>query len=268
MTDFTGRTVLVTGGNGGMGASHVRGFHAAGANVVIADRNNEAGEVFAAELGGRAMYTKLDVTDEQQWRDAVARAEDRFGPVSVLINNAGIQNPAATLENTDLDTWERVLAVNLRGQFLGIKTVAPSLRRAGGGSVINVGSVMSRGGTAMFGPYVAGKWAVRGLSATAALELARDGVRVNTVHPGVVSTPLINEPTVPGQAAIAESFSPEPFAVPRLAEPREVTKLVLFLCSSDAEFATGGEYVLDGGLLLGPALPADTQARSGLGRTV
>jgi 3alpha(or 20beta)-hydroxysteroid dehydrogenase len=257
MIDFAARTVLVTGGNGGMGASHARGFHAAGANVVIADRNVDAGERLATELGDRALYTRLDVTDEQQWHDAVAAAESTFGPISVLVNNAGIQNPAATLETTDRDTWERVLGVNLTGQYLGIKTVAPSLRRAGGGSIVNVGSIMSRGGTALFGPYVASKWAVRGLSATAALELARDNVRVNTIHPGVVSTPLIHEPTVPGQAAIADHFSPEAFAVPRLAEPNEVTKLVLFLCSEDAAFATGGEYVLDGGLLLGPALPAD-----------
>lgn len=257
MHDFTGRTVFVTGGNGGMGASHVRGFHAAGANVVIADRNERAGHQLVAELGERAQYVDLDVTSESRWLDGVAAAERRFGPVSVLVNNAGIQNPAATLETTDRDTWERVLSVNLTGQFLGIKTVAPSLRRAGGGSIVNIGSTMAHGGTAMFGPYVASKWAVRGLTATAALELARDGVRVNTVHPGVVSTPLIHEPTVPGQAPISDSYSPAPFAVPRLAEPDEVTRLVLFLCSSDAAFATGGEYVLDGGLLLGPALPAD-----------
>ena len=257
MHDFTNRTVLVTGGNGGMGVSHVRGFHAAGANVVIADRNTYAGPRLAAELGDRALYTDLDVTREQQWLDAVAAAEHRFGPVSILVNNAGIQNPAATLETTDRETWERVLAVNLTGQFLGIKSVAPSLRKAGGGSIVNVGSIMARSGTAMFGPYVASKWAVRGLTATAALELARDGVRVNTIHPGVVSTPLIHEPTVPGQAPISDNYSPAPFAVPRLAEPSEVTQLVLFLCSSDSAFATGGEYVLDGGLLLGPALPAD-----------
>ena len=254
MYDFTGRTVLVTGGNGGMGASHVRGFHDAGANVVIADRNAEVGHAFADELGKNALYLSLDVTDEQQWRSGVNATEATFGPISVLVNNAGIQNPVATLEDTDLATWERILAVNLTGQFLGIKTVAASLRRAGGGAIVNIGSAMSHGGTALFGPYVASKWAVRGLTATAALELARDNVRVNAIHPGVVSTPFIHEPTAPGQAAISDSFSPDPFAVPRLAEPGEITKLVMFLCSEDASFATGADYILDGGLLLGPAL--------------
>ncbi|MFI6044918.1 SDR family NAD(P)-dependent oxidoreductase [Nocardia sp. NPDC051321] len=256
MQDFTGRTVVVTGGNGGMGASHVRGFHAAGANVIIAGRNADAGYAFAAELGDRARYVALDVTDEQQWHAAITTAEAAFGPVSVLVNNAGIQNPAATLEDTDRQNWERVLAVNLTGTYLGIKAAAPSLRRAGGGAVVNIGSAMGHGGTAMFGPYVASKWAVRGLTATAALELARDNVRVNAVDPGVVSTPFIHEPTAPGQAAIADHFSPEPLAVPRLADPAEITKLVLFLASDDASFATGQDYVVDGGLLLGPALPA------------
>jgi 3alpha(or 20beta)-hydroxysteroid dehydrogenase len=256
MPDFTGRTVLVTGGNGGMGASHVRSFHRAGARVVIADRNDGAGVAFAAELGERARFVHLDVTDEQQWHDTVAEAESVFGPVSVLVNNAGIQHRAATLEQTDRETWDRVLAVNLTGQYLGIKAVAASMRRAGGGAIVNVGSIMSHGGTAMFGPYVASKWAIRGLTATAALELGRDNVRVNAVHPGVVSTPLIHEPTVPGQAPIADHFDPGPFAVPRLGRPAEVTELVMFLCSDDAAFATGGDYVLDGGLLLGPALRA------------
>ncbi|GHH32823.1 SDR family NAD(P)-dependent oxidoreductase [Lentzea cavernae] len=252
MGRFDGRTVLVTGATSGMGASHVRGFHAEGAQVVIAARNLEAGTAFAAELGSRASAVRLDVTSETDWIAALEAA----GPISVLVNNAGAQHPAALIEDTALQVWERTLAVNLTGQFLGIKHAAPSLRQAGGGSIVNIASTMGNVGQAYYAPYVASKWALRGLTRTAALELGRDGIRVNSVHPGVVATPLITEPVADGQPAIGDLYSPAPFAVPRLGTPEEVTALVLHLASDDGAFATGAEFVLDGGLLLGPALAA------------
>ncbi|GGM75813.1 3-alpha-hydroxysteroid dehydrogenase [Lentzea pudingi] len=256
MGRFDGRTVLVTGATSGMGASHVRGFHAEGAQVVIAARNFDAGGAFAEELGSRAFAVRLDVTSEDDWIAAVAAAAERFGPLSVLVNNAGAQHPAALVEDTALDVWERTLAVNLTGQFLGIKHTAPSLRKAGGGAIVNIASTMGNVGQAYYAPYVASKWALRGLTRTAALELGRDGIRVNSIHPGVVSTPLITEPVAAGQPAIGDLYSPAPFAVPRLGTPEEVTALVLHLASEDGAFATGAEFVLDGGLLLGPALAA------------
>jgi 3alpha(or 20beta)-hydroxysteroid dehydrogenase len=254
MGRFEGRTVIVTGGSGGMGSSHVRGYHAEGANVVIAGRDADAGRDLAARLGDRALSVRLDVTSEDDWAAAVRDVEDRFGPIAVLVNNAGVQNPAALVEHTDLRTWEHTLAVNVTGQFLGIRAVAPSMRGGGGGTIVNIASTMAHVGTPYYAPYTASKWAVRGLTRTAALELGRDGIRVNSLHPGVVSTPLVNEPTVPGRPAIADLYSPAPFAVPRLAEPADVTRLLLFITSQDASFATGSEFVLDGGLLLGPAL--------------
>ncbi|BCJ68207.1 SDR family oxidoreductase [Polymorphospora rubra] len=257
---FDNSTVLVTGGAGGMGASHVRAYHERGANVVIAGVREAAGRELAAQLGDRAHYVGLDVTDEADWTAAVTAAEGRFGPVSILVNNAGIQNPAVPLEHTDRDVWDRTLAVNLTGSYLGIKAVVPSMRRGGGGVIVNIASTMAHGGTALFGPYVASKWAVRGLTRTAAIELGRDNIRVNSIHPGVVSTPLINEPPAPGRPAIIESYSPDAFAVPRLAEPREITDLLLFITSPQAAFATGSEFVLDGGLLLGPALRPEPAA--------
>ncbi|MDX3659930.1 SDR family oxidoreductase [Streptomyces sp. ID05-26A] len=250
MGRFDGRTVLVTGATSGMGASHVRGFHAAGARVVIAARDLDAGAAFAAELGSRAFAVRLDVTSEDDWIAAVEAA----GPISVLVNNAGAQHPAALIEDTSLDVWQRTLAVNLTGQFLGIKHATPALRKAGGGSIVNIASTMGNVGQAYYAPYVASKWALRGLTRTAALELGRDGIRVNSIHPGVVSTPLITEPVAAGQPAIADLYSPAPFAVPRLGTPEEVTAFVLHLASEDGAFATGAEFVLDGGLLLGPAL--------------
>ncbi|MFI9801761.1 SDR family NAD(P)-dependent oxidoreductase [Streptomyces sp. NPDC052302] len=254
MERFEGQTVVVTGGSGGMGSSHVRGYHAEGANVVIAGRDDDAGRDLAARLGQRALSVHLDVTSEDDWAALVREVEDHFGPITILVNNAGIQNPAALVEHTELRAWEQTFGVNVTGQFLGIRAVAPSMRRGGGGSIVNVASTMAHVGTAFYAPYTASKWAVRGLTKTAALELGRDNIRVNSIHPGVVSTPLIHEPTVAGQPAIADLYSPDPFAIPRLAEPSDVTRLLLFITSEDASFATGSEFVLDGGLLLGPAL--------------
>lgn len=256
MGRFDGRTVFVTGATSGMGESHVRGFHAEGAQVVIAARNLDAGTSFAAELGERAFAVRLDVTSEDDWAAAVGAASSRFGPLSVLVNNAGAQHAPTLIEETTLDVWERALAVNLTGQFLGIKHAAPSLRQAGGGAILNIASTMGNVGQAYYAPYVASKWALRGLTRTAALELGREGVRVNSIHPGVVSTPLITEPVAEGLPAIGDLYSPEPFAVPRLGTPEEVTALLLHLASDDGAFATGAEFVLDGGLLLGPALAA------------
>ncbi|MBN6039953.1 SDR family NAD(P)-dependent oxidoreductase [Amycolatopsis sp. 195334CR] len=256
MPRFDNQTVLVTGGTGGQGASHVRAFHAEGANVVIGAIDAERGAALADELGPRARFTHLDVTDESSWATAVQSAEKAFGALNVLVNNAGVQNPPAAIEDTEQATWSRILDVNLTGTFLGIKAAAPALRRAGGGAVVNIGSTMSLGGTAFYAPYVASKWAVRGLTRTAALELGRDHIRVNTIHPGVIATPFIHEPAAGAAAPIADFYSPEPFAIPRLGEPTDVTRLLLFLTSSDASFITGSEYVIDGGLLLGPALQA------------
>lgn len=254
MSRFDDAVVLITGGTSGMGSSHVRAYADRGANVIIGGRDERAGRALALEIGERAAFVRLDVTDETAWTTAVGEAEDRYGPISILINNAGVQNPAAVIEHTDLQVWQHTLSVNLTGHFLGIKHVAPSLRKAGGGSIVTIGSAMAYRGSPYYAPYVASKWALRGLTLTAALELGRDNIRVNAIHPGVVSTPLINEPTAPGEPPIAESYSPEAFAVPRVAEPEEITSAVLFLTSAEAAFATGSEFVIDGGLLLGPAL--------------
>ncbi|WP_285659576.1 SDR family oxidoreductase [Actinomycetospora sp. NBRC 106375] len=248
--------MLVTGATGGMGHSHVHAFHREGAAVVIAARDEAAAVTSAEQLGDRALAVRLDVTDEQQWTAAVAAAEERFGPISVLVANAGVQHPPTLLEDADRSLWDAVTAVNLTGTALGIRAVTPSMRRRGGGVVVTIASTMGHAGTAAFGPYVAAKWAVRGLTRTAALELGRDGIRVLSLTPGVVATPLITKPLADGVPAIAEVFDPEPFAVPRMGEPDEISRALLFLASPDAAFITGSELVIDGGLLLGPALRA------------
>ncbi|XVU25064.1 SDR family NAD(P)-dependent oxidoreductase [Actinoplanes sp. CA-054009] len=251
---FTDQTVLITGGTGGLGESHARAFHAEGANVVIGSTTNGLTKAtdLAEELGDRALPVRLDVTSEHDWATAVAAAEKAYGNVAILINNAGVQNPATPIEATDRPLWERTFAVNVTGQFLGIRAVTPAMRRAGGGAIVNIGSTMAYGGTALYASYVAAKWAVRGLTRSAALELGRDNIRVNALHPGVISTRLIHEPAAPGERPIADFYDPSPYAIPRLGQPADITAAVLHLAG--APFTTGTDVTVDGGLLLGPAL--------------
>lgn len=257
MNIFKDKTVLITGAAGGQGRSHSHAFANEGAHVVVTDVNEARGRALAEELGDRGYFIKLDVRSASSWDDAVREAEQRFSPISILINNAGILAPHALIETGNVDDWNNVLNTNLTGQYLGIRATIPSLRRAGGGAIINIASTSSHVGTSFISPYVASKWAIRGLTQTAALELGRDKIRVNSISPGVVDTPLITEPLRQGEAPISDSFSPKPFAVKRVAEPSEITRLVMFLASDDSAFITGADYVIDGGLLLGPAVPSE-----------
>src|SRR5882762_946467 len=247
MKRFDGRTVIVTGGARGMGASFARGFVAEGAYVVIADVLVQEGQTLADELGEPAIFSRLDVTSEADWSATVAAAEDAFGPVSVLVNNAGIVRFGLIAE-TEPAAWRQVIDINLTGPFLGIRAIVPSMRKAGGGAIVNISS--GAGMTAQFGlaSYVASKWAGRGLTKTAALELARDEIRVNSIHPGGVRTPMTSGPETAALAAAAVRG----LAIPRMAEPDEITRLVLFVASDEASFSTGSEFIADGGHLLGP----------------
>ena len=246
MKRFDNRTVIITGGARGLGASHARGFIAEGANVVSADLLEQEGRTLAGELGEHALFSRLDVTSERGWTATVAAAESAFGPVSVLINNAGIVRFGQITE-TPPAVWRSVLDINLTGTYLGIRAVVPSMRKAGGGSIVNTSA--GAGMTATFGvaAYAASKWGVRGLTKAAALELARDNIRVNSIHPGSVRTPMIGGPDAEavGAAAVRD------LAIPRIAEPEEITRLVLFLASDESSFSTGSEFIVDGGQLLG-----------------
>src|SRR5207245_1760251 len=250
---FDNRTVIVTGGSRGMGSSHVRGFVAEGANVVIADVLEQEGRTVADELGDHAIFSRLDVTSDRDWAATVAVAEDAFGPVSVLVNNAGIVRFGPIAE-TEPATWRQVIDINLTGSYLGIRAVLPLMRKAGGGAIVNISS--GAGFTATFGlaAHVAGKWGVRGRTKTAALELGRDNIRVNSIHPGAIRTPILAD-HAPDAAAMAATMAGAGVglsAIPRIAEPAEITRLVLFVASDGASFSTGSEFIADGGLLLGP----------------
>lgn len=253
---FAGKTVLISGGAGGQGAAHMRAYLREGANVVIGDIADERGAALVRDES-RAEYVHLDVRSEDDWAVAVRTAEERFGPLGVLVNNAGVPSPAVLIEHGRVDDWRRILDVNLTGQYLGIRAAVPSLRRNGGGSIVNIASMAADTGLAYLSPYVASKWGVRGLTQTAALELGRDNIRVNAIHPGVVRTPFITEAVTPDELPVSEVFSADGLAITRFAEPEEISSMVLFVSSDDAAFATGSDFVVDGGLLLGPAVPRE-----------
>jgi len=252
MKRFENRTVIVTGAARGMGASHARGFVAEGANVVIADVVEQEGQSLADQLGDRAIFSRLDVTSEADWAATMTAAETAFGPVSVLVNNAGIVHFAAIADTTPAD-WSRVIDINLTGTYLGIRALASSMRKAGGGAIVNISSGAGMSGALGLGAYVASKWGVRGLTKTAALELARDKIRVNSIHPGATRTTMAAQPDV--EAVMAASV--RGLAIPRIAEPHELTRLVLFVASDEASFSTGSEFIADGGALLGPVPDAN-----------
>ena len=238
-----------------MGASHARGFIAEGANVVIADVLEQEGRALAEELGDHANFSHLDVTSEADWAATVAAAEDAFGAVSVLVNNAGIVRFGSLVE-TEPAAWRQVIDINLTGSYLGIRAVVPSMRKAGGGAILNISSPAGMIGQSGIGAYVASKWGVRGLTKTAALELARDNIRVNSIHPGNVRTPMLGNPgsVAAGAGAVRD------LAIPRIAEPDEITRLVLFVASDEASFSTGSEFIADGGRLLGPVPNSNPRA--------
>jgi len=243
MGRVSGKIALISGGARGMGAAHARRLVAEGAKVMITDLLDREGADLAETLGPNARYCHHDVTSEAQWIDVVRETEAVFGPVSVLVNNAGVVGVGA-LESMAEAEFRRVIDINLIAVFLGMKSVIPSLKRAGGGSIINISSVAGLVGTAGTIAYTASKFAVRGMSKTAALELAADKIRVNSIHPGLIRTPMIaSTPEAAAISNVAAAASP----AGRVAEPDEVSSLVLYLASDESRYATGAEFVIDGG---------------------
>lgn len=238
-----GKVAIISGGARGQGAAEARLFAAEGAKVVVADVLDDEGEAVAAEIGDAALYAHLDVADEGQWQATVAQAEEHFGPVTVLVNNAGILHFQA-LHKTDLDDFDRVMRVNVQGVFLGMKSVTPSMVRAGGGSIVNISSTAGLQGLPYLGAYVASKWAVRGLTKTAAIDLGHKNIRVNSVHPGGIDTPM-----VAGTSSDAPFYKRLPVA--RMGSADEAARAVLFLASDEASYIAGAELAVDGGATCG-----------------
>ena len=232
------KVALISGGARGMGAEHARALVAEGAKVVIGDILDEEGKALADEIGDAARYVHLDVTAAEEWEAAVATAVNEFGKLNVLVNNAGIV-ALGQIGKFDMEKWQKVIDVNLTGTFLGMQACVEAMKAAGGGSIINVSSIEGIRGAVMVHPYVASKWAVRGLTKSAALELGPHQIRVNSIHPGFIRTPM------------TKHFPDNMLTIPlgRPGQSEEVSTFVVFLASDESRYATGAEFVIDGGLV-------------------
>lgn len=245
---LSGKVAIITGGARGQGEAEARLFVAEGAKVVIADVLDDEGEAVAASIGDGALFAHLDVTDEENWLAVVAATTEAFGTPTVLVNNAGILSFNSVLR-MEADEFRRVLDINLTGAFLGIKTVGRPMRKSGsGGSIINISSNGGMEGLPMLPAYSASKWGMRGLSRSAAMELGAHSIRVNTVHPGGIDTPMTRFEGM-GDNETASFYKKLP--IKRQGTVDDVAPVVLFLASDEAGYVTGAEYVVDGGHLAG-----------------
>jgi 3alpha(or 20beta)-hydroxysteroid dehydrogenase len=242
-----GKVAVVTGAARGQGEAEARAFVDEGAAVVAADVIDDGIRAVASELGGRALPVHLDVTRPEDWERAVALAEEAFGPVTVLVNNAAIIRRGGVAD-TSLEDYLGVVMVNQVGCFLGMRAVCPSMKKAGGGSIVNVSSTSGLTGYTDVIAYVGSKWAVRGMTKAAALELGPHNIRVNSIHPGAIDTPMTN-PSGLDHSIISERYSFLPLG--RVGDPAEIARLAVFLASEDSSFSTGAEFVADGGRTAG-----------------
>jgi 3alpha(or 20beta)-hydroxysteroid dehydrogenase len=255
VANLHGKVVIVTGGARGMGAEHARKLVDDGARVVIADVLAEEGHALASELGDNTRFVRLDVASEQSWTDAIEKVHADFGPVTSLVNNAGVEF-AAPLHETSVEQFDRVIGVNLKGVFLGIKAVAPDMLDARSGAIVNIGSGAGLIGYENLSVYCSTKSGVNGMTMSAAIDYGKYGIRVNALHPGIVATPMLREAMDSNEDlknTLDDSVKFQPIA--RMGETREISAVVSFLLSDEASFVTGISLPVDGGLILGKATP-------------
>jgi NAD(P)-dependent dehydrogenase (short-subunit alcohol dehydrogenase family) len=245
MTRFKGKTALITGGASGIGKAAAKLLAAGGANVVIGDIQDEAGQAVVTEIteaGGNAGFVHLDVTDEDNWNAAVAEAVQTYGGLTTLVNNAGIGD-TLPIEETPQADWDKVIAVTQTSAFLGMKAASAELQKSGNGAVVNISSMYGIVG-GLGGPsYAAAKGAVRILTKNTALGWAKKGVRANSVHPGYINTPILGDTD--------RQYLIDTTPMGRLGEPEEVANVIAFLASDESSFMTGSEVVVDGGYTAG-----------------
>ncbi len=237
-----GKVALVSGAARGQGEAEARRFVAEGARVVIGDVLEAEGKAVADSLGEAATFVTLDVTDEESWQAAVRTAVEAYGGVHVLVNNAGILGAFAGIDALALDDYLKVVMVNQVGTFLGMKHVAKAMEASGGGSIVNISSIGGLRGIPFATAYVATKFAVRGMTKTAAMELGKRGIRVNSVHPGGVATDMT---AAVGDDGTSRFYQRLPIS--RIGTPDDIANLVLFLASDESSYCTGQEFVIDGG---------------------
>jgi 3alpha(or 20beta)-hydroxysteroid dehydrogenase len=243
---LAGKVALITGGARGQGRAEARLFADEGAKVIVTDVLDDEGRALAAAIGAAASYHHLDVSDEVQWHTVIDRVRDSHGRLDVLVNNAGIGIPG-TIIDTTLADYRKVIDINQVGTFLGMHVCAPLMRDSGGGSIINVSSMMGFVGGAARVAYTASKFAVRGMTKVAAIELGPLGIRVNSIHPGAIETDFIRPET-------RHLLNLERLPLRRIGTADDVAKLALFLASDEAAYSTGSEFVIDGGWLSTSAL--------------
>jgi len=247
-----GKVALITGAARGQGAASVRRFVAEGAKVLAADIADDVGKALASEINtalGReadelVRYTHLDVTSEDDWAAAILDVTDSFGRLDVLVNNAGVLHFSA-LADTTLADYQRVITINQVGTFLGMRAAVAPMRAAGGGSIVNLSSIEGLAAAPYLIAYTASKFAIRGMTKVAALELGPDGIRVNSVHPGMIETQMISDAV--GGIKVDFDWVGRKLALRRVGQPEDVAGLVLFLASDESAYCTGAEFVADGG---------------------
>jgi 3alpha(or 20beta)-hydroxysteroid dehydrogenase len=235
---LTGRIAVVTGRASGMGAAHSRILAEHGATVAICDIEVDQDEAPARDID--AVFYKLDVCDETEWSQVLDAIAARYGPVTILVNNAG-KGHVAAVQDTTTDDWNRIMAINVTGPFFGIRAVTPQMKTAGGGVIVNVSSSAALRGMAQLAAYTTSKWALRGFTKAAAMDLAPDNIRVLSLHPALVRTPMSSGLDLAAQTA--------GYPIPRAGEPDELARMLLFMVA-DATFSTGSDFVADGGSVL------------------
>jgi 3alpha(or 20beta)-hydroxysteroid dehydrogenase len=256
MAALQDKVAIVTGGASGIGEATVALFHKEGASVVIADINRERADALAERLKTRALAHHCDVTKAKDWDGLVAATLAAFGKLDVLVNDAGTGFTPALIEDEDPQHHRALLDLNLTGVWAGMRAVLPQMKRQGGGSIVNVSSIDGLVGVPHMTTYVATKFAVTGMTQSVALEAGRDGVRVNSVHPGVIGTPLVMRSAPEKRTRLNDSISRQP--IPRMGRPEEIAQAILFFASDASSYCTGTSLVVDGGHLAGPPrLPPD-----------
>jgi NAD(P)-dependent dehydrogenase (short-subunit alcohol dehydrogenase family) len=241
---LSGKIALISGAASGLGAAQAKLFASEGAKIVLGDVQTELGNKVAGEIknaGGQAIFTRLDVTDESSWEAAIKVAKDSFGGLTTLVNNAGIFHPGG-IEGESIEGWNKMIAVNQTGVFLGIKTAAATLLESGNAAIVNISSLFGIIGSANAISYHASKGAVRVMSKAAALEYAKRGIRVNAIFPGQIQTPLLGDIT-PEQDKAFKAMIP----MGKVGEPIDIAYASLYLCSDEAKYVTGAELIVDGG---------------------
>ena len=237
-----GKVALVTGGGSGIGEAIAHKFADQGATVVVVDINDVPAKQVATDIGASGFAEVADVSDAESMQALIDRVMAEHGRLDIAVNNAGIGGVAAPIGEYPLDSWKQVMSVNLDGVFYSMRSQIPAMLKNGGGSIINMGSVLSSVGFAQSGAYVAAKHGLIGLTKTAAIEYSKDGVRINAVGPGFIETPLLKKPEAAEIVAGVKALHP----IGRLGQPEEVANVVTFLASDEASFVSGSYYTVDG----------------------